>query len=472
MKKTKIICTIGPASESEEVLKQLIKSGMDIARLNFSHGDYEEHSMRMETIKKIRSELNIPTAILLDTKGPEIRTGLFNEGTAFFGTGKEIVLTTKDVEGNDELVPITYEGLPNDVKPGDAILIDDGLIVLSVKEVKGTEIVCLVESGGRVSNRRGVNVPNVKVNLPAITEKDREDIIFGVKNGVDFIAASFVRSKAAVDEIRSILKEHNAEHIQIISKIENQEGLNNLDEIIEASDGIMVARGDLGVEIATERIPIVQKMMIKKCNEACKPVITATQMMDSMIRNPIPTRAESTDVANAIYDGTDAIMLSGETAMGKFPVETVQIMARIAETTEGTLDYGMMLKTKKLVSTKNVANAVSYSSCATALNLGAKVIVSATVSGFTARMVSRFRPNVPIIGVTPLEQVQRKMQLYWGVIPICVCEENSSEKLLDKIEDKIKEKGIVESEDMIVMTAGVPVATPGLTNMMKVINVK
>lgn len=472
MKKTKIICTIGPSSEKKEVLTELIKSGLDIARLNFSHGDYEEQLNRMVLIKELRKELNIPIAILLDTKGPEIRTGIFENDSATFETGDEIILTMKDVIGNNKLVSITYKNLANDVKTGDIILIDDGIIELKVESIKDDEIYCRVISGGIVSNRRGVNVPGVSINLPPITQKDKEDIIFGIKHGVDFIAASFVRTADAVNEIRSILKEHDGEHIQIIAKIENQEGVNNLDAIIETADGIMVARGDLGVEIPTEKIPLLQKKIIKKCNEACKPVITATHMLDSMIRNPIPTRAEVTDVANAIYDGTDAIMLSGETAMGKHPLETLKTMVKIALATEETLDYSLMLKVRKMASTKNIANAVSFSSCATALNLNAKVIISATISGFTARMVSRFRPKAPIIGISPDKNVQRKMQIYWGVVPLGIDEVDSTDRLVELTIEEVKKRDIVKKDDLVVITAGVPAATAGVTNMMKILTVQ
>ncbi|TCK97826.1 pyruvate kinase [Natranaerovirga hydrolytica] len=468
MKKTKIICTIGPASEKEDVLSSLMQSGMDIARLNFSHGDHQEQLNRMESIKKLRKELNLPTAILLDTKGPEIRTGVFENGAATLTQGEEFIITTKEVEGNNNLAYVTYENIVNDVKVGSTILIDDGIIVLKVKEVKDNEVVCVVESGGVVANRRGVNLPGLKINLPPITEKDKNDIIFGIKNDIDFIAASFVRTANAVKEIRELLKEHKAEHIQIIAKIENQEGLDNLDEIIEEADGIMVARGDLGVEIPTEQIPRVQKMMIEKCNEACKPVITATHMLDSMIRNAIPTRAEVTDVANAIYDGTDAIMLSGESAMGKYPLETLQTMVKIAKATEETLDYSLMLKIRKMARTENIATAVSFSSCATALNLDAKLIVSATFSGFTARMVSRFRPKAPIVGITPLEKIQRKMQLYWGVVPILIEEVESTEKIIETAIEEVKTREYVGKDDLIVVTAGMPPATTGVTNMMRV----
>ena len=356
IKKTKIVCTLGPVSENEETLRELIKNGLNVCRLNFSHGSHEEHKGRMDLVKKLREELNMPTAILLDTKGPEIRTGKFDAPEVLLEEGQTFTITMKDVMGNKEMCTVSYKGLANDVKTGDTILIDDGLVGLTVKEVNGDDIVCEVQNSGIVKNHKGVNVPGVKVNLPAITEKDRSDIEFGIEQGIDFIAASFVRKVSDVLAIREILEENNATHIKIISKIENQEGVDNLDEIIEVSDGIMVARGDLGVEIPTEEIPVVQKLMIKKCNEAGKPVITATQMLDSMIRNPRPTRAEVTDVANAIYDGTDAIMLSGETAAGKYPVEAVKTMATIAKRAEET----MRNRGNKINKSKNVTDAISY----------------------------------------------------------------------------------------------------------------
>ena len=405
IKKTKIVCTLGPASENEETLRELIKNGLNVCRLNFSHGSHEEHKGRMDLVKKLREELNMPTAILLDTKGPEIRTGKFDVPEVFLEEGQTFTITMKDVIGDKERCTVSYKGLANDVKPGDTILIDDGLVGLTVKEVNNDDIVCEVQNSGIVKNHKGVNVPGVKVNLPAITEKDRSDIEFGIEQGIDFIAASFVRKVSDVLAIREILEENNAEHIKIISKIENQEGVENLDEIIEVSDGIMVARGDLGVEIPTEEIPVVQKLMIKKCNEAGKPVITATQMLDSMIRNPRPTRAEVTDVANAIYDGTDAIMLSGETAAGKYPVEAVKTMATIAKRAEET----MRNRRDKINKSKNVTDAISYATCTTAMDLEAKAILSSTASGHTARMVSKFRPDCPIVATTSNESVSTNL---------------------------------------------------------------
>ena len=450
IKKTKIVCTLGPASENEETLRELIKNGLNVCRLNFSHGSHEEHKGRMDLVKKLREELNMPTAILLDTKGPEIRTGKFDAPEVLLEEGQTFTITMKDVMGNKEMCTVSYKGLANDVKTGDTILIDDGLVGLTVKEVNGDDIVCEVQNSGIVKNHKGVNVPGVKVNLPAITEKDRSDIEFGIEQGIDFIAASFVRKVSDVLAIREILEENNAEHIKIISKIENQEGVENLDEIIEVSDGIMVARGDLGVEIPTEEIPVVQKLMIKKCNEAGKPVITATQMLDSMIRNPRPTRAEVTDVANAIYDGTDAIMLSGETAAGKYPVEAVKTMATIAKRAEET----MRNRRDKINKSKNVTDAISYATCTTAMDLEAKAILSSTASGHTARMVSKFRPDCPIVATTSNESVRRQLALTWGVLPLMREKSANIDQVIVNSIEAAKTSNYVSKDDVVVITAG------------------
>ena len=450
IKKTKIVCTLGPVSENEETLRELIKNGLNVCRLNFSHGSHEEHKGRMDLVKKLREELNMPTAILLDTKGPEIGTGKFDAPEVLLEEGQTFTITMKDVMGNKEMCTVSYKGLANDVKTGDTILIDDGLVGLTVKEVNGDDIVCEVQNSGIVKNHKGVNVPGVKVNLPAITEKDRSDIEFGIEQGIDFIAASFVRKVSDVLAIREILEENNATHIKIISKIENQEGVDNLDEIIEVSDGIMVARGDLGVEIPTEEIPVVQKLMIKKCNEAGKPVITATQMLDSMIRNPRPTRAEVTDVANAIYDGTDAIMLSGETAAGKYPVEAVKTMATIAKRAEET----MRNRRTKINKSKNVTDAISYATCTTAMDLDAKAILSSTASGHTARMVSKFRPDCPIIATTSDESVRRQLSLTWGVLPVMRNKSANTDQVIVNSIEAAKTAEYVNENDIVVITAG------------------
>ena len=450
IKKTKIVCTLGPVSENEETLRELIKNGLNVCRLNFSHGSHEEHKGRMDLVKKLREELNMPTAILLDTKGPEIRTGKFDAPEVLLEEGQTFTITMKDVMGNKEMCTVSYKGLANDVKTGDTILIDDGLVGLTVKEVNGDDIVCEVQNSGIVKNHKGVNVPGVKVNLPAITEKDRSDIEFGIEQGIDFIAASFVRKVSDVLAIREILEENNATHIKIISKIENQEGVDNLDEIIEVSDGIMVARGDLGAEIPTEEIPVVQKLMIKKCNEAGKPVITATQMLDSMIRNPRPTRAEVTDVANAIYDGTDAIMLSGETAAGKYPVEAVKTMATIAKRAEET----MRNRRTKINKSKNVTDAISYATCTTAMDLDARAILSSTASGHTARMVSKFRPDCPIIATTSDESVRRQLSLTWGVLPVMRNKSANTDQVIVNSIEAAKTAEYVNENDIVVITAG------------------
>lgn len=469
MRKTKIVCTIGPTSESKEIFSELVKKGLNVARLNFSHGNHEEHLERIRMIKEVREELGIPIAILLDTKGPEIRTGDFEEGVAELKEGQEFILTTENVIGDESKCSISYDKLPEDVKKGDRILIDDGLIELEViSTLDNNNIKCRVNNGGVVKNKKGVNVPGVKINLPATTKKDISDIEFGIENGIDYIAASFIRKAEDVHEIRRILEKNNAHHIQIISKIENQEGLDNIDEIIEVSDGIMVARGDLGVEIPTEMVPLAQKEMISKCNKVGKPVITATQMLDSMMRNPRPTRAEVTDVANAIFDGTDAIMLSGETAAGKYPVEAVRTMANIAERTEQSLDYEAILKRRASDKETSVTYAVSHATCNTAHDLGASAIISATSSGFTARMVSKFRPKAPIIAATTRPEILRRLVLVWGVKPVLIKDVNSTDEIFELSIDKAKEHGYIENGDLVVITAGVPVGVSGATNLIKV----
>ena len=467
VKRTKIVCTLGPASDSEEILTKLVENGLNVCRFNFSHGSHEEHKKRLDTAKKVREKLNKPIALLLDTKGPEIRTGQFADPEVFLEEGSKFTITMKDVVGTKEMCTVSYKNLANDVKSGDVILIDDGLVGLRVKEVNEDDIVCLVENSGIVKNHKGVNVPGVKINLPAITPKDVSDIEFGISQGIDFIAASFVRKASDVLAIREILENNNATDIKIISKIENQEGVDNLEEILKVSDGIMVARGDLGVEIPTEEMPIVQKMMIKKCRELAKPVITATQMLDSMIRNPRPTRAEVTDVANAIYDGTDAIMLSGETAAGKYPVEAVKTMATIAKRTEETIDYNKNLRNKSLVAA-NVTDAISYSTCTTAIDLKAKAIVSVTSSGHTARMVSKFRPQCPIVATTDNERVMRQLSLTWGVLPLLTSNAGNTDEVIGNAIKSAQEAEYINKEDLVVITAGVPVGVKGTTNLIKV----
>ncbi len=456
MKKTKIICTMGPNTDSYDTMKELALNSMDVARFNFSHGDYAEHKNRLELLKKVRKEVDRPIAALLDTKGPEIRTGVLKDGKKVnLVEGQTYVLTTREVEADNEICHINYSGLNEDVEAGNTILIDDGLIELKVEEVKGTDIVCTVINGGELGAKKGVNVPNVRIKLPALTDKDKEDICFGIKEGFDFIAASFVRTADAVREIRAILEEHGST-MKIISKIESAEGLENLDEIIEVSDGVMVARGDLGVEIPAYKVPYIQKQIIHKCNEAGKLVITATQMLDSMIRNPRPTRAEVTDVANAVYDGTDAVMLSGETAMGKYPVEALKMMVQIVEDSESHLDYSEYRRRTVYASkNQNVSSAVCYASVSTAHDLEAKVIVTPTVSGFTARMLSKWRPAAHIMGMSPSMSVVRQMMLYWGVKPLWAKRADSTDELIESSIDELKEKGLVQPGDIAVVTAGV-----------------
>ena len=469
---------MGPNTNDRELIKQLALAGMDIARFNFSHGDHEEQKFRMDMLKRIREEEGKPIAILLDTKGPEIRTGVLKDGKkVHLKEGETFTLTTTECVGDETKTYITYEGLVNDVQIGSTILIDDGLIGLKVKEIQGKDIVCRVVNGGELGQRKGINVPNVSVNLPGITAKDKKDIIFGIEQGIDFIAASFVRNADAVREIRTILKEHNAEHIEIISKIENSEGIENLDKIVQASDGIMVARGDMGVEIPAYEVPHVQKMIVEKCNQKYKPVIIATQMLDSMIRNPRPTRAEVTDVANAIREGTDAIMLSGETAMGKYPVEALKMMVKIAESTEQYMDYDVLPEYRSLRGDANVSNAVGVAAVRTATNVQAACIVTPTVSGQTARLMSNFRPEVPIYAVTPNEWAQRKMQLYWGVTPLKGYEEDTTEHIISHAMYVVKREGYVREGDMVVFTAGDPATNMvkgkgAMTNMMHVIEAK
>ena len=466
-KRTKIVCTLGPASEKEEVLTALIENGLNVTRMNFSHGSHEEHKGRMDLVKKVREKLNKPVAILLDTKGPEIRTGNFDQPEVLLEEGQRFTITMNDVIGTKDICTVSYKGLANDVVAGDTILIDDGLVGLRVEEVKGEDILCIVENSGIVKNHKGVNVPGVKINLPALTDKDISDIEFGISQGIDFIAASFVRKVSDVLAIREVLEKNNATDIQIISKIENQEGVDNLDEIIAVSDGIMVARGDLGVEIPTEEIPIVQKMMIEKCNEAGKPVITATQMLDSMMRNPRPTRAEVTDVANAIYDGTDAIMLSGETAAGKYPVEAVKTMATIAKRTEETLDYDNLLENNS-IKNETVTDAISHATCTTAVNLNASAIITSTSSGHTARMVSKCRPKCPIIATTHDEKVMRRLALTWGVYPLKAEVAGNTDEVIENSIESSKQARYINDGELVVVTAGVPVGMSGTTNLIKV----
>ncbi|MFS0593559.1 pyruvate kinase [Cytobacillus horneckiae] len=470
MRKTKIVCTIGPASESVETLIQLINAGMNVARLNFSHGNYEEHGERIKNIREAAKQTGKTIAILLDTKGPEIRTNNMKDGAVELKAGNEIVISMQELEGTEAAFSVTYTGLIDDVHVGSSILLDDGLIALEVKSIdkeKG-EILTIILNSGTLKNKKGVNVPGVSVNLPGITEKDANDILFGIQQEVDFIAASFVRRPSDVLEIRQLLEENKAQYINIIPKIENQEGVDNIEEILEVSDGLMVARGDLGVEIPAEEVPLVQKQLIKKCNELGKPVITATQMLDSMQRNPRPTRAEASDVANAIFDGTDAIMLSGETAAGSYPVEAVQTMHNIASRAETALNHREILSNRSEKNKHNVTDAIGQSVAHTALNLGVSAIITPTESGHTARMISKYRPVNPIVAVTSNDYVSRRLSLVWGVYSQIGQKARTTDDMLDIAVEESLNSGIVSSGDLVVITAGVPVGEAGTTNLMKI----
>lgn len=470
MRKTKIVCTIGPASESIETLTQLMEAGMNVARLNFSHGDFAEHGARIKNIKEAAEKTGKTIAILLDTKGPEIRTGNFKHGEAELVQGDTVYVTMKEVEGTAERFTVTYDGLINDVFAGSKILLDDGLIELEVQDIdhENQEIRTKALNSGTIKNKKGVNVPNVKVNLPGMTEKDAEDILFGIEQGVDFIAASFIRRPSDILEIKELLEKHNATHIQLIPKIENQEGVDNIEGILEASDGIMVARGDLGVEIPAEDVPLVQKDLIRKCNIAGKPVITATQMLDSMQRNPRPTRAEASDVANAIFDGTDAIMLSGETAAGDYPVESVQTMSNIALKTETGLDHQMILRNRSKSVDMTMTDAISQSVSHTAMNLSVSAIITPTESGHTARMISKYRPKAPIVAITFSDIVNRQLSLVWGIHAILGGQVHSTDDMLDTAIDRGLSTKLFERGNKVIITAGVPVGESGTTNLMKV----
>lgn len=477
MKKTKIVCTMGPNTNDKNIMMELAKNGMDVARFNFSHGDYAEHQSRLEILKEVRKELDRPVAALLDTKGPEIRTGVLKDGKKVsLKEGQTFTLTTREIVGDETITHINYSGLNEDVAAGNKILIDDGLIELQVEKVDGTEIVCTVINGGELGEKKGVNVPNVKIKLPALTEKDKEDIRFGIKQGFDFIAASFVRTADCIREIKKMLDAEGSA-IKVIAKIENAEGIENLDEIIAVADGIMVARGDMGVEIPAQEVPHIQKEIIRKCNEACKTVITATQMLDSMIRNPRPTRAEVTDVANAVYDGTDAVMLSGETAMGKYPVEALKMMVSIVEETEAYLDYSAY-RVRKVTeeNMKNISNAVCSASVSTAHDIGADYIIAPSITGFTSMMLSKWRPAARIIGMSPSTTTVRQMMLQWGVTPVWSRRAESTDELIENSLGELKSSEILKTGDLVVITAGIVTyarrhEAAAATNIMRVVSV-
>ena len=478
MRKTKIICTLGPSTDSPEILRAMMENGMDVARFNFSHGSHEEHAERIALVRQVSEQLGIPVALMLDTKGPEIRTGLLRDGKKVcLEQGKEFTLYTEEREGDESGCSITYQQLVYDVRKGDTILIDDGLIGLEVQRVSADKIECIIKNGGELGERKGVNVPNVKIHLPGVTQKDKEDILFGIEQGVDYIAASFVRNSDCIMDIREILEDNHGRDIGIIAKIENAEGVENIDEILDAADGIMVARGDLGVEIPADQVPHIQKKIIHKCNRKCKPVVTATQMLDSMIRNPRPTRAEAGDVANAIYDGSDAIMLSGETAMGKYPVEAVRMMAKIAETTEAHLDYSNLQKLNKKQRKKDISMAVGFASVSTAEILKASCLVVPTMTGYTARMISSLRPKTPIYAISPSEQAVRRMQLYWGVYAMPGETEDSTRHMIANSMKIIVRRKLIRKGELAVFTAGDPatnmVSGRGRsTNVMQVVEAK
>lgn len=478
MKKTKIICTMGPNTNNLELMKNLALNGMDIARFNFSHGDYEEHTQRLEILKQVREETGKHIAALLDTKGPEIRTGRLKDAQkVILKDGDTYILTIEDIIGDNTIGHINYAGIIEDIEVGNKILIDDGLIELEVVSKTDKTLTCSIINGGELGERKGVNLPGVAIKLPALTDKDKEDIKFGIENGFDFIAASFVRNAKAIREIREIIDSYNA-NMKIIAKIENQEGIDNIDEIIQEADAIMVARGDMGVEVAPEAVPFIQKTIIKKCNVECKPVIIATQMLDSMIRNPRPTRAEVTDVANAVYDGTDAIMLSGETAMGRYPLEALRTMARIAQESESHLDY-KAYRTRRIsyMNERNISNQVGYAAVSTADELGGVAIIAPSISGFTTKVLSKWRPGITIYGLSPSSRALRQMQLYWGVIPVLSRRAESTDLLISSSVELIKEHDYIHTGDLVVVTAGVisnkterkPIAH---TNIMRVVTVE
>lgn len=468
MRKTKIICTLGPSTDNEEIIKELILSGMDVARFNFSHADYNEHLKRLKIIEKYREELKIPVATLMDTKGPEIRIGTFKDNNKVrLKAGQLFTLSTKNVEGDETQVSISYPSLVYDVDPGVKILIDDGLIEMTVVEVTSSEIICRVKNNGIISNNKGVNIPGVHLSMPYISEKDRADILFAIEHEFDFIAASFVRTADDVLEIRKMLNKHNSQ-AKIIAKIENLQGVHNIDEIIKEADGIMIARGDMGVEIPYEELPALQKKIIKKVYNSGKQVITATQMLDSMIKNPRPTRAEITDVANAIYDGTSAIMLSGETAAGNYPVEALKAMVKITLRTEADIDYVKRFNQREMPSNPDITDAISRSTVTTAHDLNAKMIVTVTTSGKTARMISRFRPQCHIMGCTTDPMVWRQLNLAWGITPLLIAVEHDTFELFDHALEAVEKAGYIKKGELAVMTAGVPLGISGTTNIIKV----
>ena len=473
MRKTRIVCTLGPSSNTYETVKALALAGMNVARFNFSHGTQESHLETFRVVSRVRSELHMPIATLLDTKGPEIRLKTFANGPVILKEGGQFTLPTREVPGDESIVSITHMNLPQDLGQQTRILIDDGLVELHVESKTETDIITRVVSGGQISDRKGVNVPGVRFSMPYISEKDKDDVLFGIRSGFDYIAASFVRGAEDVQALRQLLDENGGAHVRIIAKIENADGVAHIDEIIEASDAVMIARGDMGVEIPFEEIPIIQKRMIKAATMAGRQVITATQMLESMVHNPRPTRAEITDVANAIYDGTSATMLSGETASGKYPVEAVKTMARIAERAENDIDYRKRFLERSMAeSSETITDAISHATCLIALNMHAAAIVTVTKSGTTAKMISRFRPNMPIIACTPDASTYRQLSLSWGVTPVLIGEERITDVLFEHAVDASVDTGIISKGDLVVLTAGVPLSISGTTNLIKVVHVE
>ena len=469
MRRTKIVCTIGPATNSEEMLTRLVRSGMNVARLNFSHGTHEYHKDTLERIKRVRRREGMPVAILLDTKGPEIRVKDFKDGFAELREGAEFTLTTREIEGTEQAVTVTYAGMPAELSEDNSILIDDGNIELCVKRCTETDVICQVVRGGRISNHKGINVPNVHLDMPFLSEQDQSDILFGIENDVDFIAASFVRCKEDIIALRKFVDYHGARDLRIIAKIENIEGVNNFDEILRYADGIMVARGDMGVELSFERLPGLQKRFIKKCYQSGKPVITATQMLESMISHANPTRAEITDVANAVFDGTSAVMLSGETAMGKYPALAVEVMGRIVTQAENdAFEMDAYAGISYEIDNNDTTNAVCDATCTTARDISAKAIIAVTKSGQTARRMSKFRPVQPIVAATPVEKTFHQLALSWGVFPVLARLQSSSDELLLHAIDCAKQIDAVENGDIVVIAAGIPLDTTGSTNLMRV----
>ena len=462
------ICTLGPATDSDEVVRELMLAGMNVARFNFSHSTHADHKKRFEQVDRIRRELSLPVGILLDTKGPEIRVGLFEKAKVMLHKGDHFTLTTRDVPGTEKCVSVSYKQLPMDIYDGCRILIDDGLIEMHVLSHTETDIECLVDNGGPVSDRKGVNVPGIRLSMPYISEQDKSDILFGAEMGFDFIAASFVRCAEDIEDVRAILSTADAKSIRVIAKIENAESVKNIDEMLRVADGIMVARGDMGVEIAFEELPGIQKKLIHKAYNAGKVVVTATQMLDSMIKNPRPTRAETTDVANAIYDGTSAIMLSGETAAGAYPVEALKTMALIAERAEREIDYEKQFRTRVSTDLPNITNAISHATVTTATDLKAAAILTVTTTGQTARMISKYRPQCPIISGTPNEQAYHQLSLSWGVTPMLLEEKHSEDELFDHAINCAQNLNLIEDGDLVCITAGVPLGISGTTNMMRV----